>query len=206
MQSADQMEHGIRGGFLFLRCLGLGFVLELVLGDEGRRSEAPGPGWRLSRGGISQERGPERLPRSLRPCSRELGSKGKTSLACFSLLQPLSREQGMLRLGGSSCSLFPSFRCSNNLPSASATAFSPPARFSPAQKNEPKRLLSAPGGCEQICLPELGGGCFPSANVASETRRGGGAEFGAQPGSLPYSAACFFYKTQLLIASAVIII
>lgn len=188
------MERGIRGGFLFLRCLGLGFVLELVLGDEGRRSEAPGPGWRLSRGGISQERGPERLPRSLRPCSRELGSKGKTSLACFSLLQPLSREQGMLHLGGSSCSLFPSFRCSNNLPSAATAAFSPPARFSPAQKNEPKRLLSAPGGCEQICLPEPGGGCFPSANVASETRGGGGTNLGLSLAPFHIQPPVFFIK------------
>ena len=122
------------GGFLFLCCLGLGFVLELVLGDEGRRSEAPGPSWRLSQGGISQERSPNRLSALARSprlqtrsggYSRELESNGKTSLAWFSLLQPSSWEQGMLHLRGSSCSLFWTLRCSNNLPSD--TFFSPPA-------------------------------------------------------------------------------
>lgn len=53
------------GRFLFLRCLGLGFVLELVLGDEGCRSEAPGPCWRLSQGGMSQERSPKGLAADL---------------------------------------------------------------------------------------------------------------------------------------------
>lgn len=45
--------------------------------------------------------------------------------------------------------------------------------FSPAQKDKPKRLLLAPGGCEQIRLPELGGGCFLSTSMASETGGGG---------------------------------
>lgn len=101
-------------GFLFLCCLGLGFVLELVLGDEGHRSEALGPSWRLSWGGISQEKSPEGLTALSRSpqlqirsggCSRELGSNGKTSMAWFSLLQPSSWEQGMLISGGA-CAAF----------------------------------------------------------------------------------------------------
>lgn len=158
------------GGFLFLRCLGLGFVLELVLGDEGGRSEAPSPGWRLSRGGRSQERSPEGLPALARSprlqtrsggCSRELGSDGKTSLAWFSLFQP--GKQGLLHLGGAHAAFSRTY-------AAAITFQAPPPflllpLFSPAQKDKPKRLLWAPGGCEQICLPELGGGCFPSTGI-----------------------------------------
>lgn len=97
------------GGFLFLHCLGLGFVLELVLGDEGCRSEAPSPGWRLSQGGMRQERRLRGLPALARSpqirsrgWSRELGSSTKTSLPRYSLLQQSCREQGVLHLWGSS--------------------------------------------------------------------------------------------------------
>lgn len=156
------------GGFLFLRCLGLGFVLELVLGDEGCRSEAPGPSWRLSRGGIRQERRPRGLPVLAHSprlqtrsggWSRELGSNRKTSLAWFSLLQQSSREQGVFHLRGSSCSFSSSLHCSRNLPSG---AFSPPAPVFSCTKGKIQKAVAGAGGCEQNCLPELGGGCFPS--------------------------------------------
>lgn len=192
------MERLAFGGFLFPRCLGLGFVLELVLGDEGRRSEAASPGWRLSWGGISQESCPKGAPALTRSpqlqtytrvCSREPGSNGKTSLAWFSPLQPSFWEQGMLlHLEGNSRSLLPSFHCSNNAPSSAA--FSPPALFSPAQKAKPRRLLLNAQGLWTDLSPEPGGSCFPPA---AWPRRLEG-RFGAQPGSLPYSATWVVYK------------
>lgn len=134
-------------GFLFLCCLGLGFVLELVLGDEGHRSEALGPSWRLSWGGISQEKSPKGLTALSRypqlqthsgGCSRQLGSNGKTSLAWFSLLQPSSWEQGMLISGGA--------RAAFSRPHAAAVTF----QATPLSSSCPCFLLhkkTNPKGC-----------------------------------------------------------
>lgn len=194
------------GGFLFHRCLGLGFVLELVLGDEGCRSEAPSPSWRLSQGGISQERGPRRLPALARSprlqiCSRgwsrEMGSNSKTSLAWYSLLQQSSREQGVLHLWGSSCSLSSSLHCSRNLPSG---AFSPPpAPVFSCTKGKIQKVVAGTGGCEQNCLVELGGGCFPS------TESWEGELWGSAWLPSIFSCLSFFYKHNCLLCSSSLI-
>lgn len=135
------------GGFLFLHCLGLGFVLELVLGDEGCRSEAPSPSWRLSQGGIRQERGPRGLPALAcsRGWSRELGSNRKTSLAWCSLLQQSPREQR------SECSISGGAHAALPHPYTAAGTFRVVPfllllpLFSPAQREKSKRLLLALG-------------------------------------------------------------
>lgn len=140
------------GGFLFLHCLGLGFVLELVLGDEGCRSEAPSPSWRLSRRGIRQERGPRGLPALARSprlqirsrgWSRELGSSRKTSLAwcSYSSSHPGSKE---CSVSGGAHAAFP------HLYAAAGTFRVVPfllllPLFSSAQREESKRLLLALG-------------------------------------------------------------
>lgn len=182
------------GGFLFLCCLGLGFVLELVLGDEGCRSEAPGPSWRLSRGGIRQERRPRGLPVLAHSprlqtrsggWSRELGSNRKTSLAWFSLLQQSSREQGVFHLRGAHAAFPHPYTAAGTF---QVVPFLLLPLFSPAQREKSKRLLLALRAVNRIVSQSWEGDVFPP-------QRAGRGNFGAHPGSHPYSAAWFFVNT-----------